>query len=211
YGTSLYNENDFERAKAPIGEALRVAKDLLDGGKADYNARNDLQVFASALSQCDSKTGDLDHAKTVLEEIVVPLTKQLQTIDRNEAENRFREALVQECRAEIAIAERRWDEAEQSLSRCVFCLGKNCESRNNPFEIESYGDNLARLGAVQDHSGRVEDGRRNIEQGLRILYGVREKYRLTGVSNDIARAEQALKECNQTMQNRSQAVTTASN
>jgi hypothetical protein len=142
---------------------------------------------------------------------VVPLTKQLQTIDRDEAGNRFREALMQECEAEIAIAERKWEQAEQSLSRCVSCLGKNCESRNDPFEIESYGDNLARLGAVQGHNGRIEDGRRNIEQGLSILYRIREKYRLTGVLNDIARAEQALKECNQSIKNRSQVVTTASN
>jgi hypothetical protein len=75
----------------------------------------------------------------------------------------------------------------------VTLLEKNCQVRDYPYERESYGDSLARLGSVFCQNGEAEMGCRYIEQGLQTMYALRDGCGIPGVSTDIADAEEALK------------------
>jgi tetratricopeptide (TPR) repeat protein len=211
YGSFLSYQNEFEKAKEPLSEALKVGKSLLDRGKADHDTIDCLQNSAFGLWQCYAKTRCLDSAKRILQEYLIPLTDQLQAVDKDEASNRYRESLCRFAQAEIATLEQKWNQAEQLLLRCVWCLGKNCETRDYPWEVEDYGDALARLGAVLCHTGRFEDGRQYIERGLRILHSLPLGSGMREVSSDISDAEQALKECKQRIEDSSRSAATASN
>ena len=211
YGIFLSYQNDFDGPKAPFNEALRIAKGLLDRNKADYDTKDFMQVCAATLCECYVKTADLDNAKRTLQELVIPLTQELRGVDKDQARNRYREAYCRISQAEIATAEQKWSEAEQLLSRCVWCLERNCETRNYPYEIEGYGDSLAKLGAVLCHTGRPQEGYQYIERGLRILYSLPLRFGIRAVASDISDAEQALKECKRCIENGSRSVAATSN
>jgi serine/threonine protein kinase/tetratricopeptide (TPR) repeat protein len=191
YGAFLSSQNEFEKAKEPLRESLCVGKSLLGRGKANYRAKDDMQNGACNLCHCYARTGDLDNAKRVLQEFAVPLTEQLQAIDKDEIEDRNREALCRYCQAEIVGAEQKWDQAENLFSRSAWCLEKNCEIRNDPSERSLYGDCLARLGRVMGNNGRPEEGCRYIERGLAILRNLQIDAGIPGVVSDISDAEQA--------------------
>jgi hypothetical protein len=210
YGCFLTSRNEFERAKDPLEEALHIGKSLLGEDRGNYETKQDTQTSAFALSHCYVKTGDLDNAKRILQEFLVPLTKQLQAVDKDEVGRRFREALCQCCEAEIASAEQKWDQAEQLFLRSVSCFEKNCEVRNYPSEKSLYGDCLARLGRVMGNNGRPEVGCRYIERGLAVLRNLQIDAGIPGVVSDISDAEQALMDCKQRIEDGRRSVAAAS-
>jgi hypothetical protein len=89
-------------------------------------------------------------------------------------------------------------------------LEENIHARDIPYDREIYGDSLARLGNVLGQEGDAESGRQYIEQGLRIMYSLDDRFqRMPSTSSDISDAEEALSRCKGPVKSADHAVTSA--
>ena len=129
YGVFLMNQNDFEKAKNPLQEALNIGKKLIYEGKGSYYVKTCIQTYAFGLSHCYTRTGDLEVARKINSEFLAPLTERLKAIDQDQSNNRFREALCCYAQAEVASGDRNWKNAEQLFSRSVTSLNEPPSSR----------------------------------------------------------------------------------
>jgi eukaryotic-like serine/threonine-protein kinase len=164
YGVLLSNQNRYEDAKRLLKEAVDLSRRLMEEKKSGFYLEDCAHTFAFCLSHCYSETGDIEAAKKINMEFLVPLTEKLAAIDIDKSNNRFREALCCSARAEVASKTREWKEAEQMFLRAEQCLAENIHARDAPYEQEIYGDCLARLGNVLREEGDTESGRQYIER-----------------------------------------------
>jgi tetratricopeptide (TPR) repeat protein len=193
-GVVLSNQNRYEDAKRLLKEAVDLSRKLMEERKSGFYLEDCAHTFGFCLSHCYSKTGDMEAAKKINMEFLVPLTEKLSAIDLDRSNNRFREALCCCARAEVASKAREWKEAEQMFRRAEQCLQENIHARGDtPYEQEIYGDCLARLGDVLGQEGDTESGRKYIERGLRIMHGLDDRFQRTpSTGGDISDAEAAL-------------------
>jgi eukaryotic-like serine/threonine-protein kinase len=192
-GVLLSNQNRYEDAKRLLKEAVDLSRKLMEERKSGFYIEDCAHTFAFCLSHCYSKTGEMEAAKKINMEFLVPLTEKLAAIDLDKSNNRFREALCCSARAEVASKAREWKEAEQMFRRAEQCLQENIHARDTPYEQEIYGDCLARLGNVLGQEGDTESGRQYIERGLRIMHAFDDRFQRTpSTGSDISDAEAAL-------------------
>jgi tetratricopeptide (TPR) repeat protein len=140
-------------------------------------------------------TGDFEEARKVNQEFLAPLTEKLRAEDPDQSNNRFRKALSCILQAELAVGESKWKEAEGMYSDALGYLEENIRTRDYPFEKESYGDSLARLGTVLCQEGQIEPGCHYIERGLEVMYPLRDGGHYvprSAIFRDVSDAEAAL-------------------
>jgi tetratricopeptide (TPR) repeat protein len=209
-GVLLSNQNRYEDAKRLLKEAVDLSRRLMEEKKSGFYLEDCAHTFAFCLSHCYSETGDIEAAKKINMEFLVPLTEKLAAIDIDKSNNRFREALCCSARAEVASKTREWKEAEQMFLRAEQCLAENIHARDAPYEQEIYGDCLARLGNVLREEGDTESGRQYIERGLRIMHAFDDRLESTpSTGSDISDAEAALNRCKVPVKRTNHSVTSA--
>jgi eukaryotic-like serine/threonine-protein kinase len=192
-GLVLSNQNRYEDAKRLLEEAVDLSRKLMEERKGGFYLEDCAHSYGFCLSHCYSRTGDTEAAKKINMEFLMPLTEKLAAIDLDKSSNRFREALCCYARAEVASKAREWKDAEQMFFLAEQYLEENIHARDIPYDREIYGDCLARLGNVLGQEGDTESGRQYIEQGLRIMYSLDDRFQRTpSTSSDISDAEEAL-------------------
>ena len=89
---------------------------------------------------------------------------------------------------------------------------ENVQARDYPFESEAYGDSLAKLGIVLGQDGEVESACHYLEQGLRIMYALRDSGRYiprSTILTDISDAEEGLGRLQKKLKDTDRSTTTA--
>jgi tetratricopeptide (TPR) repeat protein len=200
----LADQREYEKAEKLLKEAVDIGKRLKDEKKRSYDVDDRLQQVAFALSFCYSKGGDLEAARRINLELLVPLTEELKAIDQEKPNNWFREALACIAQAEIANGAGHWEEAQQMYSEALRYLEETIHGREHPYDLYCYGYSVARLGGVLGEAGEAESGCRHIEKGLQILYALRDSERFeprSSILSDISEAEEALRRFQQEVKN----------
>ncbi|HET9375775.1 MAG TPA: serine/threonine-protein kinase [Chthoniobacterales bacterium] len=195
YGLVLASRNEYEEAKKLMREAVSIVGRPSEQKNQGFFINYNLEYVIFGLSHCCCMTGDFEEARKVNEEFLVPLTEKLRAKDPDQSNNRFRRALSFILQAELAVGGSRWKEAERMYSIALSDLEENIKTRDYPFEKESYGDSLARLGTVLCRDGEIESGRQYIERGLQIMYPLRDSGQYvprSAILRDISDAEEAL-------------------
>jgi serine/threonine protein kinase len=201
-GLVLTNQNEYEEAKKLLTEAVALSRRLIAEQKSGFYIEDCAHSYGFCLSHCYFKTGNLEAARRINEEFLVPLTEKLSAIDLDKSNNRFREALCCYVRAEVAGAVGEWSKAEQMFSRAAHNLEENVHARDFPYDKELYGDCLARLGGALCHVGDRVAGCGHIEEGLQIMRGLGERFeRVPSTQSDISDAEDALRHYRDEMKN----------
>ncbi len=209
-GLVLSNQNRYEDAKRLLEEAVDLSRKLMEERKGGFYLQDCAHSYGFCLSHCYSRTGDTEAAKKINMEFLMPLTEKLAAIDLDKSNNRFREALCCYARAEVASKAREWKDAEQMFFLAEQYLEENIHARDIPYDREIYGDCLARLGNVLGQEGDTESGRQYIEQGLRIMYSLDDRFQRTPSTNsDISDAEEALSRYKGPVKSADQSVTSA--
>jgi serine/threonine protein kinase/tetratricopeptide (TPR) repeat protein len=191
----LGDRHEYEEAKKLLREAISIGKRLAEQKKFGFYIDENLDCVAVSLSLCCSATGDLETAKKINLELLLPLTERLEARDPDKSNNRFRKAFFCITQAEVERMSGKWMEAERLYLEALPYLEENIRTREYPYEAETYGDTLAKLGIVLGQGGRAESGCSFLERGLQILYGLRDSGRFipSVISRDIYDAEEALK------------------
>jgi tetratricopeptide (TPR) repeat protein len=199
----LGNRDEYEEAKKLLREAVSIGKRLADQKKLGFYIDNNLDYVAVALSLCCTATGDIETAKKINLELLLPLTEKLEARDPDKSNNRFRKALFCITQAEVERMGGKWKEAEQLYLEALPNLEENIRTRDYPYETETYGDTLAKLGIVLGQRGQAESGCRFLERGLQIMYTLRDSGRFipSVISRDISDDEQALRRFQRELKN----------
>jgi serine/threonine protein kinase len=195
YGLVLASRNEYEEAKKLMREAVTVAWRPSEQKKQGFYINYNLEFVVFGLFHCCCMTGDFEEARKVNQELLAPLTADLDSVDPDQSNKRFRGALSCILQAELAVGDSKWKEAERMYSAALRYLEENIETRDYPFEKECYGDSLARLGIVLSQDGEIESGCRYIESGLQVMYPLRDSGRCiprSTILRDISNAEEAL-------------------
>jgi serine/threonine protein kinase len=194
YGLLFVYRDEYEQAKKLLKESVEIGKKLIEVNKDSFWIEDLTDGYAFGLSLCYSKTGDVESARKITKELLVPLTGKLEAIDPDKFGDRLRGALSCYTQAEVARAAGCWEESKQMFSQALSYLEKNVCARDYPYEREFYGDCLARLGNAFGHVGDPESACRYIEKGLQVLYALRNGVRFVPATlSDISDAEEALK------------------
>jgi len=191
----LASRDEYEEAKKLLREAISIGKRLAEQKKFGFYIDENLDNVAVAFSLCCSATGDLETAKKTNLELLSPLTEKLEGRDPDKSNNRFRKALFCITQAEVERMSGKWQEAAQLYLEARPYLEENIRTRDYPYETETYGDTLAKLGIVLGQGGQAELGCRFLEQGLQIMYTLRDSGRFISyvLSRDISDDEEALR------------------
>jgi tetratricopeptide (TPR) repeat protein len=191
----LSGRKEYGEAKKLLQEALEIGRKLKQEKRRTFNVVYHLYRIAFTLSLCSRMTGDLEAARKINLELLAPLSEELNAVDSNKCDSRFREVFCCSAQAEVAGAAGNWREAQQMYLKSLSDLEENFHTRDYPYDQYAYGYCLARLGLAEAELGKTGTGCRRIEHGLGILYGLRDSGRViprSFISDDIAEAEEAL-------------------
>jgi tetratricopeptide (TPR) repeat protein len=207
----LGNRHEYEEAKKLLREAINIGKRLAEQKKFGFYIDENLDYVAVSLSLCCSATGDLETAKKINLELLLPLTEKLEARDPDKSNNRFRKALFCITQAEVERVSGKWKEAEQLYLEALPYLEENTRTRDYPYEAETYGDTLAKLGTVLGQGGQADSGCSFLERGLQIMYALRDSDRFipSVISRDISDAEEGFGRLQKKLKDTDRSTTTA--
>jgi eukaryotic-like serine/threonine-protein kinase len=195
-GIILASRNQYEEAIKLLKEAVDIGKPLIDEGKGGSWIEDCVDNAAVNLSLCYGKMGDLETARKINLELLAPLTKKLKEVDPDRFTNRFRNGLYCIAQAEVASGYGDWKEAQKMYLQVVRDLEENLRERDYPYDRYLYGYCLVRSGKALAELAETESGCRFIEQGLQIMYALRDTNRFAlraEILKDISEAEEALR------------------
>jgi serine/threonine protein kinase/tetratricopeptide (TPR) repeat protein len=191
----LADRRQYAEAKNLVNEAIAIGESLKERKKRTFDVDYLLYSGAFTLSVCCRMTGDLEAAKKVNLELLIPLNKVLNAVDSDTGDSRFIKALCWFAQADVASASGNWRDAERMYSEALPHLKENLRTRDYPYDRYSYGYCLARMGRAESEQGKIESGCQHIESALGILHSLRDGGRIQSRStllDDIADAEEAL-------------------
>jgi tetratricopeptide (TPR) repeat protein len=198
YGTVLQDRYQYQDAIKLLREAVDIAGRVIEERKATRLIKDYFRDAALNLAHCYLKVGDLEAAKKINSELILPLAQEHSGAQADSADYRFFESYSCYLQGEIDSRSAEPKIAHERFLRALSLLQENLRVRTFSGDQACYGCLLTKVGQALANLGENESARQYIERGLQVMYSLRgsQETLLRGeLSADISEAEDQLRRC----------------
>jgi tetratricopeptide (TPR) repeat protein len=170
YGAILADHRQYQDAVKLFEEIIALGQTLVGEEREPHETSYTLGEAAINLVDCLLKIGDLEAAKRVNTEVIVPLIQQFEKQKWDTPSDRMLEAGFDFTDGDVLDGSGDHKRSSDAFRRGLSRLEANLRVRGYPGEKALYGEGLAGCGRVLAECGEIKLGVEYIKRGLEIMH-----------------------------------------